>query len=205
MSDIQGIKVRGRHLKLIQAVCIPKIPNNYTFTVVKAVFLGVKEEVKAVCADMIARKMIPLESDTDSVRDPILVSDQRSWPKTIIRKIPQFHYDVGEVYYPAMLDTIVTGTDAAIARHAFPVFQQHYGSSIPLLREYSTILWDLATVNGYTQKIIGIGLPEGEQVYTLDFPKLEVFERHLLERMPEIYALARKIVKEDAPGLARAA
>lgn len=202
MNDIQGINVRGRHLKLIQAVCIP---NNMKLTVIKAVFLGVKEEVKAVCADMLAKKIIWLATGSDPVHDPMLVSEQRLWPKIVIRKIPQFDYDVGEVFYPSMLDTIVTGTDATIAPHAFPVFQQHYGNSIPLLREYSPILWDLAVANHYTAKITGFGLPEGEQVYIMNFPKVEIFERHLLERMPQIYALARKIVREDTPNLARTA
>jgi hypothetical protein len=202
MNDIQGIKIWGRHLKLIQAVCIP---NNNTFTVIKAVFLGVKEEVKAICADMIAKKRITLETSPDPVLNPALVSDQRFWPKIVIRKIPQFDYDVGEVFYPEMLDTIVTGNDATIALHAFPVFHQKYGADIPLLREYSPILWDLATSNGYTAEITGIGLPKGEKVHILNFPGPEVFERNLLERMPQIYALARTIVKDDMSGLGRAA
>jgi hypothetical protein len=198
MSYMQSVKVAGRRVRLIQAV---GTPGNHTLTIIKAVFLGVKEEVKAVCADVLDRQSIPLESDFYYR----LVPDQRSWPKIVIRKVPQFDYDVGELFYPATLGTIVTGNDFTIALHAFPVFQQKYGASIPLLREYSSILWDLATANGYTQEIIGAGLPDGEKVYTLEFPKPEVFEQHLLERMPHIYALARTIVKEDKAGPARVA
>jgi hypothetical protein len=73
------------------------------------------------------------------------------------------------------------------------------------LREYSQILWELAIANEYTKEIAGAGLPVGERVYILELPKLEAFEQHLLERMPQIYALARNIVKEAKTGPARAA
>jgi hypothetical protein len=198
MSDTHSVKLTGRSVRLIQVV---GIPGNHSISIIKAVFIGVKEEVKAVCADVLDRHSIMIEN-------PVylrLVPDLRLWPKIVIRKIPQFDYDVGELFYPAMLDTIVTGNEATIALHAFPLFQQHYGATIPLLKEYSSILWDLATANGYTTEIMGAGLSEGEKVYTLNFPKLEIFEQHLLERMPQIYALARKIVKDDITTLARAA
>lgn len=198
MNDIQGYKIKGRHAKLIQAVCIP---GNHTVTIVKVVVIGVKEAVKAVCADVLDKKSIVLESGPY----PNLMPDHRYWPKTVVRRVPQFNYDVGEVYYKDALASIVTGNDETIANHAFPILHQQYGASVPLLKEYSQILWDLATANGYTTEIASLGLPEGERVYTLFFPKLEVFEQHLLERMPLIYAQASQIVKEDATGLTRAA
>ena len=199
MSDITGIKVKGRRAKLIQAVCIPE---RGCHRVVKAVFIGVKEVVKAVCADVIDKKSIELES----ALFPRLTPEQyHHVVRTQVRSIPTFDYDVGEVYYPHALNSIVTGSDSTIALHAFPVFQQNYGASIPLLKEYSSVLWELAVANGYTNEIAGVGLPEGERVFTLKFPELEIFEQHLLERMPRIYSLALEIVKEDVAGLARAA
>jgi len=198
MNEIQGIKIKGRHVKLIQAVCTP---GRGYLTIIKAVFIGVKEEVKAVCADVLDKQSTLLEDDLYPRLDP----DRRFWPRVIIRKIPQFDYDVGEIFYPASLATIVTGNDATIAGHAFPTFQENYGASIPLLKEYSPILWDLAVTNGYITEIVGMGLPADERVYTLQFPKLEVFEQHLLKQIPHIYALARKIVREEMPGIAHAA
>ena len=198
MSDTRSVKVKGRHVKLVQVV---GVRNGGTLTIIKAVFLGVKEEVKAICADVLDKQSILLECDSI----PVLLPDRRSWPRVVIRRIPQFDYDVGEVFYPGPLSTIVTGNDNTIAPHAFPVFQTNYGASIPLLKEYAPILWDVATANGYTEEIIGAGLPEGERVYTLNLPKLEVFEQHLLERMPQIYSLALTLVKEDASGFSRAA
>lgn len=197
MNDIHGYKIKGKHAKLIQAVCTP----GYPATIVKVVIIGVKEVVKAVCADVLDKKSIVLEDGSDT----ILMPEPNRWPKTVIRRVPQFDYDVGEIYYKDTLASIVTGNDETIANHAFPILHQQYGGSIPLLREYSRILWDLATANGYTTEIASLGLPEGERVYTLSFPKLEVFEQHLLERMPLIYDQARSIVKGDGPGLGRAA
>jgi len=209
MNDIQGIKVRGRHAKLIQAVCSPSLHN---YIIVKAVFIGVKEEVKSICADVLDEQHIQLEDDACAALAPwlsgtctVLAPSLQEWPRTRVRKVPQFDYDVAEIYYPKALDTIVSGNDSTIALRAFPIFQQNYGASIPLLKEYSTILWELAQAYEYTNEIIGVGLPEGERVYTLKFPKFEEFELHLLERIPQIYALARNIVKEDTAGLARAA
>ena len=197
MNDVQGFKVKGRHAKLIQAVCGS---DSYRHTLIKAVFIGVKEEMKAICADVLDRQSICLEDG-----GIVLAPDRQEWPRTRVRKVPQFDYDVAEIFYPKSLDTIVSGNDSTIALHAFPIFQQEYGAHMPLLQEYSAILWELALVNEYTKERVGIGLPEGERVFTLKFPKLEIFEQHLLERMPQIYALARNIVKEDAGGLARAA
>lgn len=199
MNDMTGIKVKGRHAKLIQAVCIPE---RGCHRIVKAVFIGVKEVVKAVCADVIDRKSIELES----ALFPRLVPEQCHYGvRSQIRSIPTFDYDVGEVHYPHTLNSIVTGSDSTISFHAFPVFQQNYGASIPLLEEYSPILWELAVANDYTTEIAGMGLPEGERVFTLKFPELKIFEQHLLERMPQIYFLARKIVKENGADLACAA
>jgi len=198
MNKIQGIKVKGRHAKLIQAVCHP---GSYSNMMVKAVFIGVKEEVKALCADVLDRQSIHLESG-DGV---VLAPNYQEWPRTRVRKVPQFDYDVAEIFYPKSLETIVSGNESTIALHAFPIFQRNYGSSIPLLQEYAVILWELAQANGYTTEVRGFGLPDGERVFTLEIPKLEEFEQHLLERMPQIYALARNIVKEDAACMARAA
>ena len=197
MNDIQGFKIKGRQAKLIQAVCT----GNYSQTIVKAVFIGVKEEVKAVCADVIARQDIFLESGPCQRLQP----DNRYSVRSRVRRIPTFDYDVGEVFYPSVLGTIVTGNDATIALHAFPLFQHHYGASIPLLTEFSSVLWELALANAYPTEITGVGLPEGERVFTLTFPKLEVFEQHLLERMPQIYSLAREMVNDSKAAAARAA
>lgn len=198
MNEILGVKVKGRHAKLIQAVCHP---GRYSHMMVKAVFIGVKEEVKSICADVLDKQSIHLESGDGVVLAPNL----QEWPRTRVRKVPQFDYDVAEIFYPKVLDTIVSGNTSTIALHAFPIFQQNYGAYIPLLKEYSAILWDLAQANGYTSEVRGFGLPEGERVFILKFPKVEEFELHLLERMPQIYSLARNIVKEDRAGLACAA
>jgi hypothetical protein len=98
MYDIQGVKVTGRHARLVQAICSP---GRHSSTLVKAVFIGVKEEIKAICADVIDERNIRIESD----HCPVLAPDLRFHPRIKIRKAAPFEYDMAEVFYEKVLDT----------------------------------------------------------------------------------------------------
>lgn len=177
-------KVRGRNVRLAQAIFTE---SPAALFIVKAVFLGVKEEVKAVCGDIVANKSLYLDGSAH-VR-----MESRPFPVRLqIREIKPSAYAIGEVWYPEVLKNVVTGQLHDLAVHAFDVFQARYRETIPLVEEFSEILWELALTKGYAQEIGSFGLPPEEQVYLLKLPDEEEFEKDLLGVMPRLHAKAEQ-------------
>lgn len=189
METRQSIRVRGSHVQLVQAVCTG---SSSFHTIIKAVFMGVKEQVKAVCGDLVARKTVMLEHDDI----PRLYPNKKLTARMVISQIRPTDYAIGTVFYPAAMTNIVTGTPETEALHALRVFQREYGDTIPILNECAGILWELSHAQGYAAEVVGVGLEKDEKVYILDLPTFADFEQHLLARLPDIYSLAQGCAKE---------
>ncbi len=176
----------GTNVKLVQAICMN---SRHSAQVIKAVFIGVAEEVKAVCADLVCKKTVSFTAG-DSVKSfyaPHMPG------KTITRQLAPTGYAVGLVYYPGLLGKVVCGQPEELAARAFRLFRKEFGQSLPLIEEFAPILWNMAKDYGYADKLRIFGLEPGEEVYTLNLPSIDTLEELLMPEIPRFIDIAAEL------------
>lgn len=176
-------RVNSNKVRLRQALCKK---NGDEHELIRAVFLGVKEEVKAVCADLVMRKEIAVtDHDTLTTLKPSHSSSQTR----AVTLTPNV-YAVYRFQYPDLVQRVICGLAEDLPFQAFPIFSKVYCHHIPVIEDFAPILWDLAVEHEYAVKLETYGLDSGLEAYMLDLPSPEKFEPHLMEVLPELARLA---------------
>lgn len=176
-------RVNGNRVRLRQALC-KECDGGHLL--VRAVFMGVKEEVKAVCAELAMRNDVKIaDHDTLSTLKP-----NHSFSQTRAVTLTPNVYAAYRFQYPDIVQSVICGRAGDLPFQAFPVFSKIYCHHIPVIEDFATILWDLAVEHGYAEQLETFGLDSGLEAYLLNLPSPEKFEPHLMNVLPELAQLA---------------
>lgn len=177
-------RVNSNRVRLRQALC--RACNDGEHALIRAVFLGVKEEVKAVCADLTMRNDIVV---ADHATLTTLKPSHGPSQTRAVTLTPNV-YAVYRFQYPDLVQKVICGRAEDLPFQAFPVFSKIYCHHIPIIEDFAPILWELAVEHGYAVKLEAYGLDDGIEAYMLDLPSPEKFEPHLMNVLPELARLA---------------
>ena len=176
-------RVNSNRVRLVQALCMECHGGH---TLVRAVFLGVKEEVKAVCAELAMRNEVSVADHEilSTLKPHHYVSQTRAVTLT-----PNV-YTAYRFQYPDLIQKVICGQKEDLPLLAFPVFSRCYCHHIPLIKDFAEVLWELALENGYVEELVTFGMNSGLKAYMLDLPSPEKFEPHFAAVLPRLAQLA---------------
>lgn len=163
------------------------IPDPSSFTLVKVLFVGVKEAVRAINATFLQNGKIELDDGATLCLYP------KTHAKLCLKPIGGTPYVVGGIYHPDILaETVYGKSTAAIHAQALPLFKR---LGLPLLEAWMPTLCAIAIQKGYAQQLHTLGV-EGE-AWRLSLPTQEVFAQSMEEHLPDLLALAQAVASQD--------
>lgn len=176
-------RVNSNRVRLVQALCKECRDGH---TLIRGVFLGVKEEVKAVCAELTLRNEAKIaDHETLSILKP-----QHYASQTRAVTLTPNVYAAYRFQYPDLIQKVICGQKKELPFLAFPIFSRHYCHHIPIIEDFAEVLWELALKNEYAEELVTFGMENGLAAYMLELPAPEHFEPHLLEVLPQLAQLA---------------
>lgn len=178
-------KVCHENVWLVQAITTQAITHEEN--IVKALFIGVKESVKAVCAKAFGNGRDRLTINFTN-RDPVIL--QNAAAKVAYRPIAGSPYIIGSLSHPDSIANMVSGQDKhTIYAQAFTIFKRHL--DLPIIYEWVPVFWRIALEHGFAMPLNTYGTTHS--CWHLNISSSEDFIARVEDRLSELHHIANKI------------
>lgn len=171
---------------LVQAITTQNVTSDEVCF--KACFMGVKESVKAVCANALGNgrdRLAITFVDRGSFR---LLQEPARFT---IKQLTGSPYVIGCIYHQDILKNVIaTQNTHDIHTQAYSIFKRHL--NFPIIPEWMPILWKIATTHGFAMPLNAVGTDD-LSCFHVTLPSSEIFMSFVEAQLNELYHAAKAV------------